>query len=148
MTAFVAPVGGDLYGGFAIEKDEDDDQEAADRKTEPPAKDARKPAVDTIPASSSDSALYALIRSDLSNVEAATADPRGRAAALSNAASLLQSRLRARPEPTDRPLIVVYDERAGLGMWTVKPELADAVAGGRIEIGGDASTGWMTVRVV
>lgn len=147
VTAFVAPVAGDLCGGFAIEKDEDDDQEAADRKAEPPAKDAGKPAVETTPAPSDDSALYALIRSDLSNVAAATADPRGKAAALGTAASLLQSRLCDQPEFADKPILVVYDQRAGLGMWMIKPGLSDAVAGW-IEIGWDASTGWMPVRVV
>jgi hypothetical protein len=143
VTAFVAPVAGDLCGGFAIEKDEDDDQEAADRKAEPPAKDA----VDTTPAPSDDSALYALIRSDMSNVEAATADPRGRAAALANAASLLQSRLRVRPELADRPLIVVYDEWAGLGMWMILASRFSEVAGRHIELRPDPETGLMTVRV-
>jgi hypothetical protein len=41
---------------------------------------------------------------------------------------------------------VIYDERAGLGIWMIRPKAASVVAGRRIKIGWDAS-GWMTVRV-
>ena len=74
-------------------------------------------------------------------------DPAHRAAILREAASQLPSELHDRPEFADRPILVVYDDRAGLGMWMVKPGLSDGVAGRRIEIGWDAETRLMTVRI-
>jgi hypothetical protein len=66
---------------------------------------------------------------------------------LRDAASQLRSELHDRPEFADRPILVVYDDRAGLGMWMVKPGLSVADAGRRIEIGWEAMTGLMTVRI-
>lgn len=148
VTVFAAPVAGDLCGAFAVEKDEEDDQEGANRKAEPSAKDAARRAADVAGAPSDDSVLYALIACDLSDAVEATADSRRRAAALRNAASLLQRRLRVRSELADRPLIVVYDERASLGMWMILESRLSEVAERHIELRPDTETGLITIRIV
>jgi hypothetical protein len=56
-------------------------------------------------------------------------------------------RLQADPEFADKPMIVVYDEQAGLGTWMIQPELYGIVAGRQIEIERDTKTGLMTVLI-
>jgi hypothetical protein len=84
---------------------------------------------------------------DLSAAVRQVQGPWRRAAALRTAASLLRTRLYARPEFAAEPILVIYDPPVGLGMWLVNPEFPGAVAGRRITIRLNPVTGMTTVFI-
>jgi hypothetical protein len=74
-------------------------------------------------------------------------DPLRRTAHLREAALKMLRRLQVMPQYEGAPIIVIYDEAAGCGLWMIRQELADAVAGRCIEIRYEYSTGWSTVLI-
>jgi hypothetical protein len=153
LSGFALPGDDGLFGGWAIEKD----RRRQDAEKETPRADLdRESILEELlaleKAQQADRARRlgpnppAEITHHLSGSLPAV-DPLARAVILRDAASQLRSELHDRPEFADRPILVVYDDRAGLGMWMVKPGLSVADAGRRIEIGWEAMTGLMTVRI-
>lgn len=128
VSGFIAPGTDDLFGGWAIESDER--PEAAGEHAQPPDRDSRKQG--------------ALIPCDLSKAVPAV-DAAHRAAILRDAVPQLLDELLSEPELADKPMIVAYDRRAGLGFWMIQPALAAMVKGWQIEIRADLETGLMTV---
>ena len=76
-----------------------------------------------------------------------TDDPRRRAAIMREAASRLQSKLHARPEFTDKAVIVIYNRAAGLGMWMAKPDPSKPIARQRIDMRVNLETGLTTAFI-
>lgn len=94
-----------------------------------------------------ESAASPVIDYDLSPLKEQVKDPRRRAVVLREAASRLRTRLYARLEFAAEPILVIYDPLAGLGMWLVKPDLYDGLAGRRIPIWMNPVTGETTVSI-
>jgi hypothetical protein len=153
VSGFVMPGDDGLFGGWAVEEDRrseaEEERPRSDRDTFNFLEEflARQAAWQADWAKRFGLNPPAEITYDLSK-SVATTEPLRRAATMREAASRLRSRLHARPEFADMPILVVYDERAGLGMWMVKPGLPDAVAGQRIEIRLNLVANLMTVFIV
>jgi hypothetical protein len=143
LTAFIAPGSGSLFGGWAIENASDED---AEQDTHPSNREVPEQTSEVISAPPVAPDLYGLISCDLSKSLPAV-DQAHRAAILGDAAPRMLPRLQADPEFADKPMIVVYDEQAGLGTWMIQPELYGIVAGRQIEIERDTKTGLMTVLI-
>jgi hypothetical protein len=111
LSVFVVPGGGGLFGGWALERDTD--QEAAGKEATTTEQD--------IPE------VTAVFRVELSQAVDATQDRRKQAAILRETASRQQRELWAMPESADVSLMVLHDEQAGLGMWLKRSAGAGAL---------------------
>lgn len=126
LTLFMAPGDGGVFGGWALERKADE----KDKKKEHRATLER----------------VAIAQADLSAVLDETDRPERRMAILRGTAARLQSDLWARPEYRGISLIVIDDERSGLGLWLARSETAVGMQ--RILIVRDAQTGHLAARIV
>jgi hypothetical protein len=132
VSGFVSASDDGLFGGWAIEREEG--QSGADKRLPSNDHDAGRQQAAVIPY-------------PLSNKMPDT-KPLQQAVHLRDAAQVMQRRLRT--DMTDyghEPVIVVFDERAGCGLWMIQPVLSDKVAGRSIEIRCDLVTGLTTVLI-
>lgn len=130
LSVFVVPGDGGLFGGWALERDED--QETAKQAPRATEQD--------------ESAEAAVVHANLSAATAASEEPRARAAILRETAYRLQSELWDRPEYSGTSLMVIYDDQADLGMWLARSEAA--CSSRKMVLEQDAETGRLVVRLV
>ncbi len=133
LSVFMAPGDGGLFGGWALERDSG--QEAA-------GQEATKTEQDTAPDGA------AVFLADLSPAVDASQDPQERAAILRGTASRMQSQLWAMPEYAKTSMMVFYDERADLGMWLARPQVAAKVSTWRLELESGSERGLLKARLL
>jgi hypothetical protein len=126
LILFMAPGDGGVLGGWALERKADE-------------KDKKKEHRATLEG-------VAIAQADLSAVLDETDQPDRRTAILRGTAARLQSDLWARPEYRGISLIVIDDERSGLGLWLARSEAAVGMQ--RVLIVRDAQTGRLAARIV
>ena len=141
LTACIAPGSSGLFGGWAIEATHHskDTKRLKQKSGEQGSEGISAPPVAP--------ELYELISCDLSKSLPAV-DQAHRAAILGDAAPRMLPRLQAMPRFKHKPMIVVYDEQAGLGIWMIQPESSSEIAGWQIEIERDTKTGLMTAHTL
>lgn len=132
LSVFVVPGDGGLLGGWALERDTD--QQAAGHEETKTEQDT------------SDGAAVFLV--DLSQAVAASQDPQKRAAILRGTASRIQSQLWAMPEYGKTSMMVLYDEQADLGMWLARPQVAAKVSAWRLELESGTERGLLKARLL
>jgi hypothetical protein len=132
LSVFVVPGDGGLFGGWALERDTD--QEAAGQEETKTEQDTP------------DGAAVFLV--DLSQAVAASQDPQKRGAFLRGTASRMQSQLWAMPEYGKTSMMVLYDEHADLGMWLARPQVAAKVSAWRLELESGTERGLLKARLL
>lgn len=126
----MTPGDGGLFGGWALERDEEREAEEQNgRETEHGG-----PAEATV------------IQADLSRAAEAAGNSGERAAILRETARRLQSEMWDRPQYGDTSLIVIYGNLADLGMWMARSE--KAASPWKIVLQADAETGSLIVRLL
>jgi hypothetical protein len=150
VSGFVAPGDGGLFGGWQLEIDRGakaSEQEAPrseqDTWTVLAASTAPSRAGQADRAGSYGLRLPAELTDSLAMAE--PKDDRLRTVIMRKAASRLQGQLHALPEFADKPVIVIYDRAARLGMWLVKPDQSKTADRQRIGIRVNLETGLTTV---
>jgi hypothetical protein len=132
VSGFLSPGGGGLFGGWELEVDR---PVGSDRKETSVVEHVARPSTERAErARRHEPPASPVISYDLSLVKRQIKDPQRSAVVLREAALRLRTGLFARPEFIAEPVLVIYDPVAGLGMWLVNLDLADALAGQLISI--------------
>ena len=156
VSGFISPGDGGLFGGWEMEIETDRHAEPAHGEAAQSGQDARPEAIGPVGRPKAARTERAqrdgphespVITYDLSPLKRHVKDPRRRAVVFRETASRLRTRLYARPEFASLPILVIYDPLADLGMWLVKPDMADGPAGRRIEFWTDLATGMTIVSL-